>query len=111
MSWNPVHSESKVNDQTKHSILYTSHSLLKFWYMAIQHKTECFVFPSSSLVEYQGWPIAGSDKITTLFLLTFKRLEQRLEVPGSESREVMSLDYFNENRGTVHEMLQWSVCS
>lgn len=51
------------------------------------------------------------DQISTELLLPLERLEQRLEVAGSEAREVVSLDDFNEDGRAIHQMLRIFVSS
>lgn len=46
------------------------------------------------------------DKIATKLLLPLNSLEQRLEIPSTESREVVTLDNLDKNRWAVHEVLK-----
>jgi len=61
-----------------------------------------------STKQYRTAASTGLQEISTKFLLPLDSLEQRLEVSGTETREVVPLDDFNENRGSVHEVL-WKV--
>lgn len=45
------------------------------------------------------------NQIPTEFLLPLNRLKQRLEVPGAETGEVVSLDDLDEDSGTIQQVL------
>ena len=46
-----------------------------------------------------------SAQIASELLLSFDGLEQRFEVSGTESGEVVALDDLNEDRWPIHEVL------
>lgn len=55
---------------------------------------------------------SGSDKsnqISSLSLLPLNSLEERLEISGAKAREIVSLDDLNEDRGTIKEVLLYTV--
>lgn len=45
------------------------------------------------------------NQVPTELLLPLNRLKQRLEVPGAESREVMTLDDLDKDGGSIQQML------